>query len=258
MRKHYTTLCTDGQGDSCTGSAGPGPLPGMTRSAPALARGKSFCRRGGGARRRAAAGAAHGWGMGGAARRKNGPLPGGKRGGRARRQMRRGGPAVRQRVCQWGGREDSQWESWSAGGVAGRGGKCAADGLPCGKGSAGRAAAGTARGGGLAALHGAKRPAAGRPCAAANALRTACRAAWGKWVSPAKAAPHGAKTACCRAALRCGKRAADGLPCGKGFACGSGCPARFPASGVASPLQDAAGRERTDRRRPNGSSALAT
>lgn len=109
-----------------------------------------------------------------------------------------------------------------------------------------------------AALHGAKRPATGRPCAAANALRTACRAAWGKWVSPAKAAPHGAKTACCRAALRCGKRAADGLPCGKGFACGSGCPARFPASGVASPLQDAAGRKRTDRRRPNGSSALAT
>ena len=57
--------------------------------------GKLVCRRGGGTRRREAAGAARGWGMGGAARRKNGPLRGSKRGGGARRQMRCGRPAVR-------------------------------------------------------------------------------------------------------------------------------------------------------------------
>ena len=134
-----------GKGILVQGAQDRGPLPGMTRPAPALTRGKSFRRRGGGTRRRAAAGAAHGWGMGGAARRKNGPLPGGKRGGRARRQMRRGGPAVRQRVCRpGGGRDGSRWATGGASRcktarcrAALRCGKCAADGLPCGMGQMG-------------------------------------------------------------------------------------------------------------------------
>ncbi len=59
--------------------------------------------------------------------------------------------------------------------------------------------------------------------------RTRLTIKWGKWVLPAEAALPGAKMDRYRAALRCGKCAADGLPCGMGqmgFACESGASRR--------------------------------
>ncbi len=226
-----------GKGILVQGAQDRGPLPGMTRPAPALTRGKSFRRRGGGTRRRAAAGAAHGWGMGGAARRKNGPLPGGKRGGRARRQMRRGGPAVRQRVCRpGGGRDGSRWGTGGASRcktvrcrAALRCGKCAADGLPCGMGQMGFACeSGASRRkngllpGGLAM----RQMRCGRPAVRQRVCRPGGGRDGSRWGTGGASR---CKTVRCRAALRCGKCAADGLPCGMGqmgFACESGASRR--------------------------------